>query len=66
MGSKQLMIHNSVYLRLKMFKDANNLKSFSEAIWVLLKQYNRYWFPGETEIPMMPDMNNIPEDVTFA
>jgi len=54
MGSKQVQVQNSVYLRLKMFRDENNLKSFTEAIWALLKQYNRYYHAGEnTDIPPM-------------
>ena len=61
MGSTQMQIQNSVYIRLKMFRNENNLKSFSEAIWVLMKQYNRYYRAGEnTDIPPM-DHNNMPE-----
>jgi len=37
MGSTQMQIQNGVYLRLRKFRDDNELKSFTEAISVLLK-----------------------------
>jgi hypothetical protein len=64
MGSKQVMIQDGVYYRLKTFRDENEFRSFTEAVWFLLKRYDQYTPAGETSIPHITyDANQTTETV---
>ena len=48
MGSKQIHVHDSAYYKLKAFRNNNDIKSFTDAVNILLKHYYRWHIPEQT------------------